>query len=218
MSASALLMEHGQEQREEVFREESGALGGGVDSVGLYGSGHGVDVFIKHGQKRNVIARGDLVVHEVELMDVGGAVVGRERDAGEQDPGMGGEQAGDDVFEIAFCDRQRQAAEAVVAAEFDDDDGGVHGEDAGQAVDTVLAGVAADAGIDDAVMVAAGVEVVLERGGPGLAGFESVAGGDAVSVADDDGLFLFGGMRGKWNKGDNEGKQQREGNAAKFHV
>ena len=218
MSALSLLAEHGQEEREEVFREEFGALGGGVDAVRLDGSGHGVDIRVKHGQKRNAIARGDLVIHKVELMNVCGSVVGRERDAGEKDFGVRGEQARDDGFKVALGDRQRQAAQAVVAAEFDYDDCGVHGEDAGQAVDAVFAGVAADAGVDDAVVVAASVEVVLERGGPGLAGFESVAGGDAVSVADDDGLFLPGGLRGEWSDGGQERQQQREGDAATVHI
>lgn len=210
-------MQHGQEQREEVFGDEFGALGGGVNAVGLDGSGHGVDVGVEHRQERDVIARGDLVIHEVELMDVGGAVVGRERDAGEQDFGVRGEQAGDDGFKIAFGDGERQATEAVVAAEFDDDDGGMHGEDAGQAVDAVLGGVATDAGVDDAVVVAAGVEVMLERGGVGLAGFEAVTGGDAVSVANDDGFFLLGGVCGEWNERGQEGQQQREGDAATVH-
>ena len=38
-------------------------------------------------------------------------------------------------------DRVGQAAEAVVTAEFDDDDGGGHGEGAGQAVDGILGGI-----------------------------------------------------------------------------
>lgn len=187
MRAPVLLVQHGQEQREEVFCEEFGALGCGVDAVGLDGAGHGVDVRVEHGEKRHVEAGGDLVIHEVELMDVGGAVVGREGDACEQDFGVRGEESGDDGFKIALCDGEWQAAEAVVAAELYDDDGGMHGEDEGQAVDAVLGGVAADAGVDDAVVVAAGVEVALERGGVGLAGFEPVACGDAVSIADDGG-------------------------------
>ncbi len=51
------------------------------------------------------------------------------------------------------CDGE--AAEAVVAAELDDDDGGVEGEDGVEALDAVLGGVAADALVDDAVVIAA---------------------------------------------------------------
>ncbi len=217
MSALLLLSQHGQEQRKEVLREQPGALGCGVNAIGLDGSGDGVDVRVEHWQKRHVEARGDLVIHEVELMNVGGAVVGRERDAGEQDPDVRGEQAGDDGFEVAPGDAEWKAAKAVVAAEFDDDDGGMHGEDKRQSVDAVLGGVAADAGVDDAVVVSASVEVVLERGGVGLAGFEAMAGGDAVSVANDDGRFLPGGASGERSERGHEGQKQHEGDAAAVH-
>ena len=209
---STLLMQQGQEQREEVFREEFGALGCGMDAVGLDGSGHGVDVRVEHGQQRDVIARGDLVIHEVELMNVGLAVVGRQGDAGEQHFGVRREQAGDDGLQIAFSDCEGQAAEAVVATELDDDDGGVHGEDERKSIDAVLGGVAADASVDDAVVVAARVEVMLKRGGPGLAGDESVASGDAVSVADYG--WQFGGAGGERNERGREGQKQDEGDAA----
>lgn len=217
MSASLLFVQHGQEQREEVLREQPGTLGCGVDAVGLDGSGHGVDVGVEHGKKRHVIARGDLVIHEVKLMDVGGAVVGRERDAGEQDPGVRGEQAGDNGFEVASGDAEWKAAKAVVSAEFDNDNGGVHSEDHGQPVDAVLGGVAADAGVDDAVVVSASGEIALERGGVGLAGLEAVAGGDAVSVANDDGQFLPGGASGEWSERGHEGQKQHKGDAAAVH-
>lgn len=214
MSVAALLAQQGQKQREEIFREQNGALGCGVDAVGLDRSGHGVDVRVKHGQKRDVIARRDLVIHEVELMDVGLAVVGREGDAGEQNPGMCGEQARDDDFKIALGDGERKAAETVVATELNHDDGGVHGENEREAVDAILGGVAADAGVDDAVVVATGVEIFLERGGPCLAGFETVPGGDAVSIADDDGLFRISGARRKRKECGYEWQEQYEGHAA----
>lgn len=119
MSSLLLLVQQGQEQREEVFREEFGAFCCGVYAVGLDGSGHGVDVRVEHGQQRHVVARGNLVIQEIELMNVGLAVVGRERDAGEYDFSVRGEQAGDDGLKIAFGDGEWKAAEPVVAAEFD---------------------------------------------------------------------------------------------------
>lgn len=214
MSGTVLLAQQGQEQLEEVFREQFGTLGRGVDAVGLDGSGHGVDVRVEHGQERHVVARGDLVIHEVELVDVGCAVVGWEGDAGEQDFGVRGEQAGDDCFEIAFGHVEGQAAQAVIASELNHDDCRMHREDEREAVDAVLGGVAADAGIDDVVVVAAGVEVFLERGGPGLAGFETVAGGDAVSIANDDGFFRISGARRKRKERGYKSQKQDEGDAA----
>ncbi len=214
MSALSLLVQQGQEQREECQREETRAFCCGMDAVGLDGSGYGVDVRVEHGEQRQVVARGDLVIHEIELMDVCLAVVGREGDAGEHDFCVCGEQARDDGLKIALGDGEGKAAESVVAAEFYYYDGGVHGEDERESIDSVLGGVAADSGVDDSVVVAARVEVLLERCGPRLTGNEAVAGGDAVSIANDDGTFLFGGVRGEWNERGHEGQKQQEGDAA----
>ncbi len=78
-----------------------------------------------------------------------------------------------------------QAAEAVVAAELDDDDLGMAREDELDAVEAVLGGVAADAGVDDVVVVALGVEEALEVVGIGLAEVGAVAGGERVAEADE---------------------------------
>ncbi len=66
-------------------------------------------------------------------------------------------------------------------------------EDVFQAVDSVFAGIAADSGVDDVVMVAASVEERLKVGRVGVSGIDAVAGGDAVAEAIDDGL---GAVRG----------------------
>jgi hypothetical protein len=130
---------------------------------------------------------GDEAVGFVELLDVVGAVVGREGDAGEDDFAAALEQGGDDGGEVAARVGDGDAAEAVVATEFDNDDGGMKAEDVFEAVDGVFGGVAADAGVDDFVAVAAVVEVGLEVVGVGLAGGDAVARGDAVSETGDHG-------------------------------
>jgi hypothetical protein len=80
-----------------------------------------------------------------------------------------------------------QAAEAVVAAEFDDHDFRVQEQDGAEAGDGVLGGGAAGALVDDFVVVAAGVEVAAAGSRDRMAGLEAVAGGDAVAEADQDG-------------------------------
>ena len=152
-----------------------------MDAVVLNSAGDGVDVGVELGQERHAEFCRDEAVGFVELLDVVGAVVGREGDAGEDDFAAGLEQGGDDGGEVAARVGDGDAAEAVVAAEFDDDDGGVKAEDVFEAVDAVFGGVAADAGVDDFVVVAAAVEVGLEVVGVGLAGGDAIAGGDAVS-------------------------------------
>ena len=150
-----LLAKQGEKKRQEVVGDELGAFGGGVDAVVLNSAGDGVDVGVELGQERRVEFCRDEAVGFVELLDVVGAVVGREGDAGEDDFAAGLEQGGDDGVEVAARVGDGDAAEAVVAAEFDNDDGGVKAEDFIEAVDAVFGGVAADAGVDDFVVVAA---------------------------------------------------------------
>lgn len=131
----------------------------------------------------------------VELVDVFGAVVGGQGDAGEQDFDVGGFKGGEDLVEVAAGLIEREAAEAVVAAELDEDQFGVKGEDGVEAGDGVFGGCAAGALVDHFVVEAAGVEVALEGVGVGLAGVEAVAGGDAVTEADQQALAE--GLRGQ---------------------
>ena len=169
-----------------------------MDAVFLDGAGDGVDVVVEFGQERDVVSGRDEVVGLVEGFDVVGAVIGRERDAGEDDFAAGAKEGGNDGVEIAAGVGDGEAAEAVVAAKFDNHNRGMEPEDVFQAVDAVFAGVAADAGIDHFVVVATAVEGGLEIVGPGVAGFEAVAGGDAVAEADDDGNAWDGnGTRGR---------------------
>jgi predicted naringenin-chalcone synthase len=91
----------------------------------------------------------------------------------------------EDAGEVGLGLFEGEAAEAVVAAELYDDDLRVAGEDAGDAVEAVLGGVAADAVVDYAVVVALGVEVALEVVGVGLAEVGAVACGEGVAEAED---------------------------------
>ncbi len=133
------------------------ALGGGVGAVVLHHA-----VYSDRRPLRRKGSRGtwyffaEQGVGLVELADVVGAVVGGEGDAGEDDFGSAGLEGGDDLVEVGAGVFDAEAAEAVVAAELDDDDGGLHGDDGGDAFYAVFGGVAADAGVDDAVVVADG--------------------------------------------------------------
>ena len=157
-----------------------------MDSVGLHHAGDTVHVLEDEGQERDVVFGGEDGVGAVELVDVVGAVVGRESDAGEDEFGSGGFEGGEDVVQVGAGALYGEAAKAVVAAELDDDDGGVEGEDGGEAFDAVFGGVAADALVDDAVVEAAGAEVTLEVVGIALAGVGAVAFGEGVAEADDE--------------------------------
>lgn len=176
----------------------------GMDAVLLDGAGDIDEVFVDHGDETHVVLRGEVAEDLVERGDVVGAIVGGQRDACEEDLDVCGLQGGEDGVEVLARLIRRQPAEAIVAAEFDDDDGGMRLDDGVDVRDCILGGGAAGAAILDFVFVAALVEVLLERVRPGLAGLETIAGRDAVAVADDG--RPIGGQQGK------RGKYQAKGN------
>ena len=123
-----------------------------------------------------------------KALNVIGTVVGRQRDAGEQDLDVSGVERGEDGIEIAARLIGRKTAQAVVAAEFHDDDCGMRPCTIARMLATAsFGGGAAGALIFDLVVVAALVEVALQCVGIGLAGLQSVPGRDAVAKADEDG-------------------------------
>ena len=73
------------------------------------------------------------------------------------------------LVEVAAGLVEGQAAEAVVAAELDDDDLRMQAQDGRKAGDGVFGGGAAGALIDDLVVVALGVELALQGVREGLA-------------------------------------------------
>lgn len=178
---------------EDVLGDELVAAGGGVGAVGLHHAVDAVDALKEEGEEGDGIFFGEEGVGGLELLDVVGAVVGGEGDAGEGDLGAGGFEAGEDLVEVGAGIFDAQAAEAVVAAELNDDDGGVEGEDALDAVEAVLGGVAADALVDDAVFVTGGGQIFLEEVGVALAGVGAEAGGEGIAEADEEGAGVVRG-------------------------
>ena len=192
------VLEERGDEAEDVLGDDFVAGGGGVGAVALHHAGDSEDVLEQEGQQGDVVLLGQKSVGVGELVDVVGAVVGGQGDAGEDDLGAGVLRVLTMWSRLARESCDGQAAEAVVAAELDDDDGGVEGRRV-EAIDAVLGGVAADAFVDDAVGVAAGVEVGLEVVGVALAGVGAVAGGEGVAEADDDGAVVVAraGMGGR---------------------
>jgi len=160
-----------------------------MDAVGLDGAGRVDQVFVDHGHKSGVMLCSQLAKELIELLNVILAVVGRQRDAGEQRFHVSGFESGEHLVEIAARLGERQAAQAVVAAEFDNDNSGMQRQDGAQVGDGVFGGCAAGSLIDDFVMKASRVEVALQGVGEGLAGLEAVAGGNTVSIADQKALL-----------------------------
>lgn len=186
--------------------DDLGAFGGGVNAVLLDGAGDVDEVFVDHGDEADVVFCGEAAEDLVERGDVVGSVVWGQGDASEKNLDVRGLEGGEDGVEVVARLIRREAAQAVVAAEFDDDDGGVGLDDRVDVRDSVLGGGAAGAAIFNLVFVAALVEVALEGVGPGLAGLESVACCDAVAIADDGGAV--GGEQGKRSKNQAKGNEK----------
>ena len=165
--------------------------GGSVGAVVLHHAVYSIDSFEKEGEQGDVVLLREQGVGLVELADVVGAVVGREGDAGEDDFGSAGLEGGDDLVEVSAGVFDTEAAEAVVAAKLDDDDGRLHGDDGGDPFHAVFGGVSADAGVNDAVVVAEAVQILLEELGVALAGLGSVACREAVAEGYDAGAGIF---------------------------
>ena len=86
---------------------------------------------------------------------------------------------------------QRQAAQAVVAAELEDDDGRmVQLQRTRQASPRAAGGLAADAGIHDAVSVTLRGESLLQQRHPGCIDCDAITGAQAVADDQDDRLAL----------------------------
>ena len=177
-------------QTEDISGYDLVSACGGVGSVLLHHAIDAVDALEEEGKKGDGVLFREQGVGLLELVDVVGAVVGREGDSGESDLCAAGLEAREEGIEIGSCVLDAQTAEAVVAAELDDDEGGVEGDDVVDAIEAVFRGVSADALVDDVVAKAASVEVFLEVVGVALAGIGSVAGGEAIAEADQEGATV----------------------------
>ncbi len=132
-----------------------------MDAISLDGAGNRNQILIEHGHKRRVITSSDLGKDGLEGADVIGSVIGRQRDAGHQHRNVRMHQRAHDLVEIGAGLRRRQAAQTIVAAELDDDDGRMQAKNKGQSGNGVFGGGAARASVDDLVMIASIVENLL---------------------------------------------------------
>jgi len=140
-----------------------------MNAIGLNRAGNADQVLVNHGNQGYVVLLGEVAEDLLELLDVVMAVVGRKGNASQQNFDMGVFQSRQHRIEVAASLAERLTAEAVVAAEFNDDDLRMQEQNGAQAGDGILGGGAAHALVADFVVVAAGVQVSLESIGEGLA-------------------------------------------------
>jgi hypothetical protein len=128
----------------------------------------------------------ELAVEVMELPGVDGAVIRRNPHADEQNPRAGLLRKTHDGLEVGADVGDRQSAQAVVGAEFDDHDRrAVGGERAWQPRERAAGGLAARAGVDHAMPVAFGMQPRLQQGHPALLDADPVGCAQAVAEHDD---------------------------------
>jgi hypothetical protein len=188
-------MQQRQEQRAYVGRNQLGAFCGGVNSILLDRIRNRVHVGVQHGQQRSMIFGRDLRENGVELADVVRTVIGRQRDAEQQNLASCPAQGSNNRVQVVARRCERQPAQSVIASQLDDDDCRMQFNDVVQPIDRIFCSIPADALIDHAVAVSASVQISLQVVWIAMARLNSIARRDAVSKTDDlGGWTLLRGM------------------------
>ena len=194
------------------------AGGGGMDAVGLVEVGVAAHAGEKERDQGGMIFCRELWKDFAESPGVVRAEVGGNLHAGENDASCGITDAHtvDDALKVGARIGQRDATQAVVAAEFEDKN--VHGptQNPVDAPQPARTGLAAEPGVDHAPGQVGGVDFFLDESGKSLGGgiVETVAGGEAVAE-ENDGLRLRGAEDGE--TGQRGAQQQVQAETAKKH-
>ena len=133
-----------------------------MNAVGLHAAGDAIDALQQERQQRHVILGRQQRVRLVELPDVVGAIIPRQRDTAQHYLDAGIEQSGDDEVEILAGTRDGQSAQAIVSAKSHDHQDGFQAQCVLQPIDSVFGGVSTDPLIDHLIPVAHRVQVLLQ--------------------------------------------------------
>ncbi len=183
-----------------------------MDAVGLDCPRDVDQILIDHGDKCRVALDGEVAEDLVECFDIVWAVIRGQSDAGEQDLDAGILKRGYHLVEVAAALVKRKAAEAVVAAELNDDYFGAKGQDGMESGNGVFGRGTAGTLIADLVVVGEVIEITLECVGERLTGLKPVACSDAVAEADQNGP-----VGGQHRAGRKQNQERNDKFAANVH-
>ena len=157
------------------------SFGGRVQVIGLKEMCLLGDWFKKKAKQRDFLVAGNLGKAAVQLRRVG-AVIGRQTNAGNQYLGAAGPGSIDHGVQIVAQLGQGQAAQAIVGAERNDDDGRfVLGKCRRQSGAPASSGFAGDRQIGNAIIQLLFAQALAEQGWPGLLLTDAVTGGERVT-------------------------------------
>jgi len=141
---------------------------------------------------------GDRCECQPELADIIDAVIGRQLHADEQYLRAMPAACDDDGDQIGAHGCNRSAAQAVIGAKFDNDNGRlVLDERGGDAVFAAERGLAADAGVDHFIIGVFPLQTLLQQVYPACSRRQAVTGGKAVAEYQNGGCGRGGGRRAR---------------------
>ncbi len=147
----------------------------------------------KHEREQyNMVFFGKAWKHPVKLCSVGFAVIGWHPHAEQQYLGTCRLALPYDVVQIGLDHRDGRSAQAVIGAQFKNDDGGMMlAQCLGYALAAAGGCLAADAGVDNLVLRTGALQFLLQQRDPACLAWQPVAGRQAVAEYEDG---LLGGV------------------------
>lgn len=180
-----------------------------MNPILLNGSGHVVDVDVQKGKQRHFVLLCGHGVGVVEVANVVLAVIGRQCDSGKCDLDSSGLQCGDDLIKIRASRRDRQATQSVIATEFHNSNSRMRGQHVFQTGYSVFCGITAYALVDDAVVIAARVQQLLQVIWICMPRIGAETGSQAIAEAYDN-RVVSGGSAGRTETGQQQKRQDKK--------
>jgi len=148
------------------------------------------NAFQKKWDQRHVVLNGQVMVHRLERLDVILAVIGRQCDPCQEDANVGGLETSHRLVEIGAAGGDGDSTKTVVAAEFEDHDTRLLGNDGGDTGQCVRSRFAADTEVEDVVRIAELVEIALKIVRITLARIGAIACGKTIAECGNDGSLV----------------------------
>ena len=159
---------------------------------------------------RNLVFRGEFPVDVFKSCRVASSVIRRNPDPEQHNSGAGALASANDLVEIAFHAFGRKTPEAIIAAEFEDDQRGAEVTesplDPGSAS---LGRIPADTGVDHAMFVPLVFESRLQQRGPGLVNVYSIS--CTKAIAEHEYSWRFRAVCGRTEKKDKKDNKYSHG-------
>jgi len=140
------------------------------------------DSFHEKFDPRHLMRAGHVTEYLLEGIPVARSVVRRDANTEYDDGRARGFARADDFLEVGLHPFRRKSSEAIVAAEFQNDQGGIEGSEC--RFDTgspSLSCFAADAGVNHTMFVPLSLQTGLQQSGPGLVNVYAVSRAQAVA-------------------------------------